>query len=228
MAIDRPVGAQSTEFCLECEQGVQHIISAEEFFTRIGAYRRWVNLTECGVRIGSSVYCLHCWTFQPKDPAKKPLQRESTPELLRAQWDQLNQRSRWYTSQTWQGPFAFITIATIAAYNLAKGDNLPVAAQAIGFWLLTFLGIAVDRLLNYVSQGVESSVRLTMRIELHPQFLRTSALEGARDPGGFLPPSTPRLRRHRLLARGVVGIYAIALLGAAIAFSVQWFREIFR
>ena len=210
--------AEHPERCLECEQEViERIISAEEFFLNISAYRQ-VNLATHGIQIGSAVYCLHCWTFQPKDIGQKPLQREVDPDVLRAQWGELNQRSRWYTTQTWQGPFAFVTVASIAAYNLVRGDGIPSPTQAIGFVLLTILGIATVQFLIYVGQGVDSSIRQMMRIELHPTFLRTSALEGARDPGGFLKPSLIRLRKHRALVLWVVGLYT-----AFLVFATGWF-----
>lgn len=204
------------ERCLECEQEVAgKILSDEEFFLNISTYRKANLLSVHGIRIGSAVYCLHCWTFQPKDAAKKPLQREVSTETLRAQWNQLNDRSRWYVTQTWQGPFAFVTVASIAAYNLARGNGISTATQAIGFALLTMLGIATVHFLTYIGQGGDSSIRQMMRIELHQNFLRTSALEGARDPGGFLQPPWFKLRKHRALVLGVVWGYTIALAIAA-------------
>jgi len=210
-----------TEHCLECEQEVtEKVLTSEEFFLNISAYRQ-VNLATHGIRIGSAVYCLHCWTFQPKDAEKKPLQREVSPDTLRAQWNQLNDRSRWYTQQTWQGPFAFVTVASIAAFNLVRGDGVSTIMQAVGFALLTLLGVATVQFLIYIGQGVDSSIRQLMRIELHPQFLRTSALEGAQDPGGFMPPSWFKLRKHRALVRGVVWGYTAFLAGATFWFFIR-------
>ncbi len=212
---------QSADCCLECEQEIrEEILTSEQFFANIGAYRQ-VNLITHGIRIGSAVYCLHCWTFQPKDAEKKPLQREVSADTLGAQWNQLNDRSRWYTQQTWQGPFAFVTVASIAAFNLVRGNDVSAAAQAIGFILLTILGVATVQFLIYIGQGIDSSIRHMMRIELHAQFLRTSALEGARDPGGFLKPSLPKLRKHRALVFLVVWIYTAFLGGAAVWFGWQ-------
>jgi hypothetical protein len=206
------------ERCLECEKEItERILTDEDFFLNISAYRQ-VNLTTHGIRIGSAVYCLHCWTFQPKVTEQKPLQREVSADILRTQWGELNQRSRWYTQQTWQGPFAFVTVASIAAYNLVRGNDMSVAAKAIGFALLTILGIATVQFLIYIGQGIDSSIRQMMRIELYPQFLRTSALEGARDPGGFLQPSWFKLRKHRALVMGVVWFYTLFL-----ALLTTWF-----
>ncbi len=201
------------EHCLECEEAITgEIVSAEEVFTNLHTYRQ-AGYAGDGVRIGTAAYCVHCWIF--REP-KKPLQREADPEYLRTQWDQLNQRSRWYTQQTWQGPFAFITVASIAAYNLVKTDGVPVGVQALGFFLLTILGIGVAVFLRYVGQGIDSAVRHMMRIELHPKFLRSSALEGAWDPGGFV--LLPRIRQHRVIAMWVVWLYTFALL-----ISTSWF-----
>lgn len=87
----------NTKRCLECEQEIKdRILTSEEFFANISAYRQ-VNLATYGIRVGSAVYCLHCWTFQPKDSDKKPLQREVASETLHLQWSQLNERARWYT-----------------------------------------------------------------------------------------------------------------------------------
>jgi len=209
------------ERCLECEEEItEGVISAEEFFLNISVYRQ-TNLATRGIRIGSAAYCLHCWTFQ--EP-KKPRQREVEPEYLRSQWGELHQRSRWYTQQTWQGPFAFVTVASIAAFNLVRGKDVSFSTQAIGFTLLTLLGVATVQFLVYVTQGTDSSIRQMMRIELHPKFLRSSALEGARDPGGFMPPSWTKLRKHRALVRLVAWGYTAALAMAALWFGWQWLR----
>lgn len=208
-----PVDVGGHERCLECEEEVRgEIVSAEEFFSRTHVYRQ-AEYASHGVRIGMSVYCVHCWAFQ--EP-KKPHQREADPDYLRPQWDQLNQRSRWYTQQTWQGPFAFITVASIAGYNLAKADGISTVMQALGFFLLTALGVGVTVFLRYVSQGIDSSTRQTMRIELHPKFLRTSALEGTRDPGGFL--LLPKIKQHRIIATYIVWLFTAALLFGTIHF----------
>jgi hypothetical protein len=216
---------QHPERCLECEQEVtDEIVSAEEVFINLHMYRQ-PGYANHGVRVGTAAYCVHCWMFQ--EP-KKPLQREADPEYLRPQWDQLNQRSRWYTQQTWQGPFAFVTVASIAGYNLAKTDGVSAIIQALGFLLLTLLGIGVGVFLHYVGQGVDSSIRQMMRIELHPKFLRSSALEGARDPGGFVRLPLPFLRQHRVLAGFITWSYTALLSLAMLWFFYQGLREIFR
>ena len=203
--------------CLECEEEITGgIIPAEEVFASLHIYRQ-ADYVNHGLRIGTAVYCIHCWTFQ--EP-KKPRQREVDPEYLRPQWEQLNQRSRWYTQQTWQGPFAFVTVAAIAGYNLAKTDSVPTNIQALGFLLLTALGIGVIVFLRYVGQGIDGAVRHMMRIELHPKFLRSSALEGARDPGGFA--LLPRVRQHRVIASYIVWIFVTVLFFGTIYFTWLW------
>ena len=210
------------EYCLECEEEVTgQIVSPEEVFADLRRYRQ-SSYKNFGIRIGTAAYCLHCWMFQ--EP-KKPRQREADPEYLRPLWDQLNQRSRWYTQQTWQGPFAFVTVASIAAFNLATADALSAFVQASGFFLLILLGIGVGVFMRYIGQGVDSSIRQMMRIELHLKFLRSSALEGARDPGGFI--RLPRLRQHRVLAEFIVWSYTILLSLATLWFIYLALREFF-
>ena len=210
-----------TKRCLECQEKITgEVLSAEDVFANLHVYQK-PGYSSYGIIIGSAVYCLHCWFFQ--EP-KKPLQRETESEYLRVQWTELNQRSRWYTQQMWQGPFAFITVAVIAAYNLVK-NGVPPVVGALGFFLLTILGLGVIVFLGSVSQGVNSSIRHMMRIELHPKFLRTSALEGARDPGGFLQPSWFKLRKHRALVFLVVWTYTAFLALATVLFGLQWIRS---
>jgi hypothetical protein len=202
------------ERCLECKEEISgEIVSAEEVFANLHTYQQ-SEYASHGIRIGTAAYCVHCWTFQ--EP-KKQHQREADPEYLRAQWGELNQRSRWYTQQTWQGPFAFITVAAIAGYNLAKTDGLSALMQTVGFFLLTILGIGVSVFLRYVTQGIDSSIRQMMRIELHQKFLRTSALEGAEDPGGFVP--LRGIRQHRIIASYIVWTFVTALLAGTISFA---------
>lgn len=106
----------------------------------------------------------------------------------------------------------------IAGYNLAKTDGFAAGIQALGFFLLAFLGLGVIVFLRYVGQGIDSSIRQMMRIELHPKFLRTSALEGARDPGGFMP--LRGIRQHRIIATFIVWIFVLALLLGTVYFTV--------
>lgn len=57
-----------------------------------------------------------------------------------AKWDQLNQRSRWYSTSLWGVPFAYVGLVTWA---LEKLPVLPPAGRPIAAVALAMLSVAV-------------------------------------------------------------------------------------
>jgi len=55
-------------------------------------------------------------------------------------WKELNQRSRWYSSQLWYVPFAYIGIIGI---GVEKVHNLPYPLRNFAYLMLAFFSLAV-------------------------------------------------------------------------------------
>ena len=55
-------------------------------------------------------------------------------------WEELNQRSRWYTAQLWYVPFAYVGIVGFAFDKIV---NLPYPLNSFGLFLLGIFSIAV-------------------------------------------------------------------------------------
>lgn len=56
------------------------------------------------------------------------------------QYEQLNQRTLWYTSQVWYVPFAFIGILAI---GIEKINDLPGSLRSFAFLMLSLFSLAV-------------------------------------------------------------------------------------
>lgn len=55
-------------------------------------------------------------------------------------WKELNQRSRWYSSQLWYVPFAYVGIVGLGVEKL---HNLPRPLQNLAYLMLAFFSLAV-------------------------------------------------------------------------------------
>lgn len=55
-------------------------------------------------------------------------------------WTELNQRSRWYSSQLWYVPFAYIGIVGL---GVEKVHNLPYPLSNLAYLMLAFFSLAV-------------------------------------------------------------------------------------
>ncbi|MBA7676827.1 hypothetical protein ES703_85072 [subsurface metagenome] len=55
------------------------------------------------------------------------------------QYDQLNQRSRWYTKQIWHVPFAFIAIISL---GIGKIDDIPERLKTVALLILSLFSLA--------------------------------------------------------------------------------------
>lgn len=58
-------------------------------------------------------------------------------------WKELNQRSRWYSSQLWYVPFAYIGIIGLGIEKLEKLDNLPFPLGNLAYLMMAFFSLAV-------------------------------------------------------------------------------------
>lgn len=65
------------------------------------------------------------------------------PETLRAQLQQLNERSRWYTSQSWQVPFAYIGVTGVVLAGIWKDVNQESWVQSNSLFATAVLGVLV-------------------------------------------------------------------------------------
>src|SRR5262249_18392657 len=63
-------------------------------------------------------------------------------ESLRVQLQQVNERSRRYSSQLWQIPFAFIGVAVLIIGNISN-RSLNQVLVGVVFFALTGLGVAI-------------------------------------------------------------------------------------
>lgn len=78
---------------------------------------------------------------------------------LRVQLVELNNRSRWYSSQLWQVPFAYIGIAGIV---LASSNSEGIGWVLLG---LCVFGIFVVLHLKYIARAAEYAVRKLEKTE---------------------------------------------------------------
>ncbi|MFH1091602.1 MAG: hypothetical protein V1742_08530 [Pseudomonadota bacterium] len=62
------------------------------------------------------------------------------PLDINKQWEQLNQRTRWYTSQLWYVPFAFIGIL---ALGIEKINSLSEPIRSFVFLMLSFYALSI-------------------------------------------------------------------------------------
>jgi len=83
-------------------------------------------------------------------------------DSLREQLSQLNERCRWYSSQLWQIPFAFLTLLA-----LTTGTVIEKTKLAIGLTLLVVgcIGIAVIFHMRGLSDGERRAVLNLQKIE---------------------------------------------------------------
>jgi len=56
------------------------------------------------------------------------------------QYEQLNQRTRWYTSQVWYVPFAFIGILVV---GIERINTLSGSLRSFAFLMLSFFSLSV-------------------------------------------------------------------------------------
>lgn len=81
---------------------------------------------------------------------------------LCVQLEELNNRSRFYSSQAWQVPFAYLALAAISVASVAehRAHFLPLAlvgAALLGSWVAVHL--------RYVRNGIERAVEHTKTVE---------------------------------------------------------------
>jgi hypothetical protein len=92
-------------------------------------------------------------------------------ESLRAQLIQLNERSRWYSSQAWQIPFAFLSLVVIAVETTM--DKSRITGGSV-FLVLFFIGLFVIWHMISVAKGAERAVVSLKKIERELFFQQTT------------------------------------------------------
>jgi len=83
-------------------------------------------------------------------------------DTLRAQLHELNERARWYSSQIWQVPFAFLGIAALVI-GMVIEKNDP--AKALAYLVVSGLGIAVLIHVQGLADGEKHAVENIRTIE---------------------------------------------------------------
>jgi len=106
-----------------------------------------------------------------------PLPNEPSPESLRAQLIELNNRSRAYTAQLWQLPLAYLAAAGLVVAG-TKESGLPVALLSVGL-----AGLLVLWHLLAIDDGRRRSVKHLQRVEGELHLTQTAEDR----PGYFLP-----------------------------------------
>jgi hypothetical protein len=99
------------------------------------------------------------------DESAKP----NTTDALRTQLTELNSRSRWYTSQLWQVPFAYLAITGVGLAGLANKSHTIFAIALIA--AAVFGGCALMHLvgmLDGVRRAVKNLKKVEKKLELDP------------------------------------------------------------
>jgi hypothetical protein len=107
------------------------------------------------------------------------------PETLRVAWVQLNERSRWYSTQQWQAPLAYIVAASVMVGAIV-GNNPDqstmsawtagaLVAAALGGAMVLFHLVMIDaRNRQIIADMVTLETRLGIRAVLgHPGSVTT-------------------------------------------------------
>ncbi len=84
-------------------------------------------------------------------------------EELRLQYTEVNAKSRWYASQTWQVPFAYIALVGLMAGSFKDDNNLTTLGLALK--VSAFLGIPIIIHLIAISIRIKDLVGDLNRIE---------------------------------------------------------------
>ncbi|MFH1642613.1 MAG: hypothetical protein ABIC04_06990 [Nanoarchaeota archaeon] len=106
----------------------------------------------------------------------KTSNNEPYPSSLQMQLNILNERSRWYSSQLWQIPFAFLGIATLiigTAINRDKPDNIIIA---VSFLTIFAVGVAVIIHLRGLADGEKRAVLNIQNVEKQLHLEQTAKL----------------------------------------------------
>jgi hypothetical protein len=120
----------------------------------------------------SLVVCLSCGrTVELDDPQRATLMQEPCPSgasgiatetTLLSQLVQLNERSRWYSQQGWQVPFAYLGVTALIA-NAISGTAR--AELVIGASAVAALGTAVWIHATYMRRRAHRAVALLRDVE---------------------------------------------------------------
>ncbi len=81
-------------------------------------------------------------------------------ENWRTQLKELNARSRWYTTQLWQVPLAFVGIVGVTVSKLPEQEHHKAV-----FLLLVILGVAVFVHMLHLMKRLEAAVLALQRME---------------------------------------------------------------
>ena len=193
--------------CYQCGTLVNKDMARDPnaFFSDWDALRQHP-LSAVTVQLGSVYYCGDCWALRSASNAAP-----DTHLTLGRQWDQLNQRSRWYTQQQWGIPSAFIALAAATTYTTVTSDLRSITA-ALGLAAVSALGLIVLVFSAYLRAGEKAAVYHMMRIELVPGFLRVTSMERDRHAGWLAPG-------YGILFRSVIWTIAVGAFVLALFFA---------
>ena len=85
-----------------------------------------------------------------------------TPETLRVQLTELNNRTRWYVAQLWQIPFAYIGITGVTIGTLVDKDKIILG---IGSFFLAIAGMIITAYFFLVRSDWKKSITRLQKTE---------------------------------------------------------------
>lgn len=103
------------------------------------------------------------------------MDKKPSEATLRVQLQELNQRSRWYTSRLWQIPFAYIGIAS--TYWWASNSSSSYINKGLPIFMIA-LGIIVWDHINDLGEKISRAVDNIQRVEGELQLEVTAKKSG--------------------------------------------------
>lgn len=88
-------------------------------------------------------------------------------EILQTYYIELNNRSRYYTSQFWYVPFAYLATVSLTISLIIKGDSLSYITNSKICYASGFCGIFVLYFMEYLLNRNQRAVRIMQILELH-------------------------------------------------------------
>jgi len=92
---------------------------------------------------------------------------ENNLESWRIQLTELNNRSRWYSSQLWQLPFTYLAVTAIAIANL-EGQNRCIIGLSFlaAFLLVVFVALLMKGILDGEKRAVKNLIEVEKKLAL--------------------------------------------------------------
>ncbi len=90
------------------------------------------------------------------------IQKEPYIEILRSQLSELNTRARWYSSQLWHVPFAYLGVTGVVLGNLGEKSSYQLS---LGLLCAGIFGILVSIHLFGIMDGEKRAVNNLQKVE---------------------------------------------------------------